>query len=67
MLARCVYSAHCVTHTMECALTAVVVAQTLRVRRIYDSDRKTLLYVAYATHSISGDDGPGRYRSAAPD
>ena len=40
----------------------VLAWQTLRVRRIYDADRKTLLYVAYATHSIGDEKEPGRYR-----
>jgi len=39
--------------------------KTLRVRRIYDEERKTLLYIAYATHDLQGGDaGPGRYRTS---
>ena len=53
------------SRSIRCVLSVLLAPQTLRVRRIYDADRKTLLYVAYATHSISSDTGPGRYRSAA--
>ena len=43
-------------------------AQTLRVRRVYDADRRALIYVAYSTHlagSSSDDDiASGRYRTS---
>ena len=38
--------------------------QTLRVRRIYDPENKTLLYVAYTTHLAEGHDDAGRYKYA---
>lgn len=42
--------------------------KTLRVRRLYDPDRRTLLYVAYSTRlSTAADDGAvttGRYRTS---
>lgn len=42
--------------------------KTLRVRRLYDPDRRNLLYVAYSTRlSTAADDGAvttGRYRTS---
>jgi catabolite regulation protein CreA len=48
------------------ALTDGVLTQTLRVRRLYDPTRDTLVYVAYSTRlSSAADEGAvstGRYR-----
>ena len=40
--------------------------KTLRVRRVWDAARKTLLYIAYSTHTSGGhhDDDAGRYRTS---
>mmetsp|Transcript_6016 Transcript_6016/g.17229 ORF Transcript_6016/g.17229 Transcript_6016/m.17229 type:complete len:237 (+) Transcript_6016:143-853(+) len=38
--------------------------KTLRVRRIYDAEKKTLLYVAYTTHLAEGHDDAGRYKTS---
>lgn len=38
--------------------------KTLRVRRIYDPEHQTLLYVAYTTHLAEGQDDSGRYKTS---
>lgn len=40
--------------------------KTLRVRRVWDPEHKTLLYIAYSTHTTGGhhDDEAGRYRTS---
>ena len=41
---------------LPATITCLLPAQTLRVRRVYDKEHKTLLYIAYSTHLQGGHD-----------